>query len=208
MGCWAVLPSHTALPLAFSSSWLCHLPNLPAWSTLSSQPASCRASPSMEPFPPSLALPSPRCPRVSAQRLQPSAWHPGAWHSACSVSERLRGSDAPHQLPVGRRPVGQQAVHLAPQHDRRERILEQGSREQLHQLGHRLARRPWTERSGQGRGKGTRDAGPGKGISPAPRSPWLPDSPLRGSAFTGPRSRRLFNPKLSGISRRLFRLIS
>lgn len=48
----------------------------------------------------------------------------------------------PHQLQVGHRPVRHQAVHLAPQRDGRQRVLEQPPGEQPRQLLHRLARGP------------------------------------------------------------------
>lgn len=122
-------------------------------------------------------------PQGPAQRARTPAARPRAGGATERLSdgdprERPRGreaasvcrSDAAHQLPVGHRPVRQEAVHLAPQRYGRQRVLEQASREQLHQLGDRRARRPWAERPGHCGGK----EGGGRRSPTARRSPSRP----------------------------------
>lgn len=130
---------------------------------------------------------------------------------------------APHQLQVGHRPVRHQAVHLAPQRDGRQRVLEQPPGEQPRQLLHRLARGPCRGARGQvgRRGPACRPAAgsprlPTLGPPPrawtlgpaAPGLPWLPAPALRGSALPGPGARRRFTPKASEARSCLLRLIA
>lgn len=136
------------------------------------------------------------------------------------------GPGTPHQLPVSRGPVGHEAVHLALECDRRQRIFEQASRKQPHQLRDCCARRPsvgrpghWEANWGRERNsygdavlptsKVTRGEAVAAGVlSRALGLSWLPASPVKGSASAGPRSRHLFSPSVSGTRRCLFRLMS
>lgn len=130
---------------------------------------------------------------------------------------------APHQLQVGHRPVRHQAVHLAPQRDGRQRVLEQPPGEQSRQLLHRFARGPCRgARSQVGRRGPARRPAAGSPrlptLGPPPRAgtrgpaapglPWLPAPALRGSALPGPGARRRFTPKASDARSCLLRLIA
>lgn len=87
---------------------------------------------------------------------------------------------APHQLQVGHRPVRHEAVHLAPQRDGRQRVLEQPPGEQSRQLLHRFARGPC-------RGARSQVGRRGPPAAPLPgRHGYLPWVLLRGPGPSGP----------------------
>lgn len=128
-------------------------------------------------------------PQTSRRRAPPAgAWlaprcgcFPGRGHPrppACR-SEAREPPPRPHQLPVRRRPVGHEAVHLAPQRDGRQRVFEQASREQPPQLRDRRARRP---RAGRAARRGAAPQHPGTGLGGPASAPPPQTQRLRAQA--------------------------